>query len=97
MAGMDDGVLVQGPQLGVNGTGEQIEITAGVGNIGSTDGTRKERITDENVVGAVLDLNQQTTSTEGVPGRVQHTEFKGAKAVCFAGFKGLVCDGWFWQ
>ena len=75
MAGMHDSVLVQGPQLGVNGTSEQVEITAGVGDIGSTDGTSKERVTDEDVVGAVLNLNQQATPTKGVPGRVQHTEF----------------------
>ena len=37
MAGMHDGVFVQGPQLGVNGTGEQVEIAAGVGDIGSSD------------------------------------------------------------
>ena len=97
MAGMHDGILVQRPQLGVYGTGKQVEITAGVGDIGSTDGTRKERVTDEDVVGAVLDLNQQATSTESVPGRVQHTEFKGPKTVCFACFKGLISDGWFWQ
>ena len=97
MAGMHDGVLVQGPQLGVNGTSEQIEVTAGVGDVGSTDGPRKKRVTYEDMVGAVLDLNQQAAPTKGVPGRVEHTEFKSAKAVCFACFKGLVSDGWFWQ
>lgn len=97
MTGVHNGVLVQRPQLGVYGTSEQVKITAGVGDIGSADGTRKERITDEDMVGAVLDLNQQATPTEGVSGCVQHTQFKGAKAVCFACFKGLVSDGRFWQ
>ena len=96
MAGMHDGVLVQGPQLGVDGTGKQIKITAGVGNIGSTDGARKERVPDEDVVGTVFNLNQQTTPPKGVSGCVQHTEFKGAKVVYTKFYvkkpSGLTCE-----
>ena len=62
---MDHGVFVQWPQLGVNGPSQKVKITAGIGDIGSTNRPCEERVAHEDMVRAVLDGNQKATSSKG--------------------------------
>ena len=94
---MNDGVFLERPQLRVNGTSEQIKIASRIRNVGSTDGTCKQRVAHKHMIGPVLNLNEQATTTERVPGRVEYTKANAPESVGFASLKGAVSNRWLWQ
>ena len=91
---MNDGVFLERPQLCMDGTSEQIKIASGIRNVGSTHGTRKQGVAHKHMIGPVLNLNQQATTTERVPGRVENTKADATESVGFVSLKGAIGNRW---
>lgn len=92
---MHDGVPVQGPEVGVDRSGQQLEVAAGVGQIRATDRARKQRIAHEEVVGGALNPKQEANATEGVAWRVQDFEGKATDVDRFTVRKVMIGQGRF--
>ena len=59
----------------VNGTGKEIKVPSRIGDVGATDGTCEQRVTDEDMIGTFLYGEKKATTAEGVSGGVQNLQF----------------------
>ena len=72
---------VERPKLRMDGVGEQVKITTGVFDIGSSNRTSKQGITNKHMIGSILNRKKEATSPECVPRCVENAQFEASKIV----------------
>ena len=72
---------VERPKLCVDGIGEQVKITTGMFDVGSSNRAGKQGVTNKHMIGAILDWKKEAASPECVPRRMENAKFEASKIV----------------